>query len=284
MKHLITVLISVLPLATPSGVSANLKHESVAPYNKQLIIRVTEGGWGDVDVDDIQAVLYSTANELLKYFPKKRLNPIMVEYDKDGPITLYRKGPNGEYIIQLDVKGRYWAQFAYQFSHEFTHVLARYEDVRIDQNPNQWFEEALGVTASLFTLRKMAVTWRTEPPYPSWRSYAPALRRYADDRMNEKDRQLPSNMTLAKWYREIRNDLRSKDVALDESRDKQFVVASQLLPIFEQNPDFWEAISYLNLGKSDVSNSFENYLNKWYINSPEKHRRFIRKIIYMFVE
>lgn len=254
------------------------KSERLTPSANQLVIRVVKGGWGDAEVKDIEAVLYSTARDLLKYLPNRRLKPIIVEYDEDGPVTLYRKGPNGEYIIQLDVRGRYWAQLAYQFSHELCHVLSNYENLRVSENPNQWFEEALGETASLFTLRQMATTWKTSPPYPNWKSYAPSLFRYAEDRRTQNGRQLPSNMTLAQWYRANREKLRA-DYSL---RDKNAVVADQLLPLFEQYPQNWEAVSYLNRGEPDTTHSFEKYLNNWYLHAPEKRKGFISKVINMF--
>lgn len=246
--------------------------------NNQIVIRVSEEGWGDSNIEDIETVLYSTANDLLKYFPNKRLKPIIVEYDKNGPVTLYRKGFNGEYIIQLSAKDHYWSQFAYQFSHELGHVLSNYENTRIDENPNQWFEEALAETASFFTMRQMATTWKTSPPYPNWKSYAPSLYRYVENIRSNKNRQLPLNMTLAQWYKSNSKELR-EDYLL---RDKNGVAASQLLTLFEQSPQSWDAINYLNLGKPDATHSFENYLNNWYSYAPEKHKKFISKIINMF--
>jgi len=276
----LTFIVAFL-LATSTNGLANFDLSSVPSSKNQVDIRVTDGGWGDANVRDIQAVLNSAADELLKYFPDRHLNPIIVEHDENGPQTLYRRGPNGETIVQLDVEGTYWAQFSYQFSHEFTHILARYENVKVNQNPNQWFEESLCVTASIFTLRQMAITWRTSPPYSSWKSYAPSLRKYADDAMSKRGRQLPSNMPLAEWYEENESDLRSEAVDSSEARNKQFVVASKLLPVFEQNPGLWESVSYLNMKKSD-SSYFQNYLNNWYVSAPEKHKRLIRDITYMF--
>jgi hypothetical protein len=239
-------------------------------------IRVADGGWGDAQVVDIQAVLGSVADELIEYFPyRKNLNPIIVKHGQDAPIVLYKRGTNGEYIVHLNVEGTLWAKFAYQFSHEFTHILARYELNQTRQTRHQWFEESVCVTASLFTLRQMAITWRTTPPYSNWSSYAPYLREYADNEMSASGRQLPSGQTLAEWYKKNESALTTAD------RDKQVVVASKLLPIFERNPDLWESVSYMNLIDSG-SSDFQNYLNNWYISAPEKHKASIREIIYLF--
>jgi hypothetical protein len=286
MKKFISLAIIVifLPAISANGF-ANHTLSYVSSDNNQIIIKVIDGGWGNASVRDIQSVLYSTAEELLKYFPGKHLHPIIVEHDdEDGPITLYRRGPNNEYLIHLDVEDTNWAQFVYQFSHELTHVLARGENVKVNRHPNKWFEEVLCVTASLFTLRRMAVAQGAFPPYTGENNYAPFLRRYADYHMSKPRRQLPSTITLAQWYKEHAANLRSENVRSEEARNKQYIIASQLLPVFELHPDLWESISYLNLGQSDRSYSFENYLNNWYMNSPEKHKRVIREIINIFRE
>jgi hypothetical protein len=250
-----------------------------AKFPCQVVIR--DGGWGDANVMDIQLVLHSVANELLRYFPGRILNQIIVVHGESPPEVSYLRGPDGEYIVRLAVKGKYWAQFTYQFAHELIHILARYENTHVDEKPNQWFEESLCVAGSLFALKRMAVTWRTSPYYSNWKSYAPSLEKYADDSMSKSGHQLPPDMTLADWYNDNKSDLRSQDVNSCEARNKQHIVASQLLAIFKQKPDLWESIGSLNEGKPN-SFCFDNYLNNWYMNAPKKYQRSIREIIYLF--
>lgn len=277
----LTIIAATL-LSTPTRGAANLGLTRVGSGQNQFTILVTDGGWGDAPAREIQAVLYATADELLKYFPDRRLHPIIVEHDEAGPITLYRRGPHKEYIVRLNVEGKNWAQLAYQFSHELTHVLARGESLKANQHPNKWFEEALCVTASLFTLRRMAVTRSRVPPFPGWEEYAPFLGRYAEHHLGKPGRQLPPGVTLAKWYKENADNLRNRGERTADARTKQYVIASQLLPIFELHPDLWESVSYLNIGGPNRSYSFEEYLNRWHANSPEKQKRIIREIIDMF--
>ncbi|GAG03367.1 unnamed protein product, partial [marine sediment metagenome] len=142
------------------------------PAGTKLVIRVQPGGWGDAGVQNIQKLLLSAGNELWKHFPGRRLRPIIIRHSDSGPIVLFRQGPAGEYIVKLDAEGRHWAQFTYQFSHELCHVLTNYEKKASPKN--RWFEESLCEMASMFVLRRMAVTWQTSPPYPNWKSFAPA--------------------------------------------------------------------------------------------------------------
>jgi hypothetical protein len=65
-------------------------------------------------------------------------------------------------------------------------------------------------------------------------------------------------------------------------RDKNGVVASVLLPLFEAEPEHWAAVEHLNAGASKEPRSFQRYLADWQKSSPEKHRQFIRNIARQF--
>lgn len=237
-----------------------------------LTIRVTNDGWGEGRIQDIEKVLYSAAGEILAYVPNKRDLAIIVRHSEDRPRTLYQRGTNGEFIVLLTAKDRYWSQYAFQFSHEFCHVLAM--NSKATDNPNQWFEESLGETASMFALRRMAITWRSSPPYPNWKDYASSLHVYAQNRINQSHRQLPSGVTFEEWFEENEESLR-EDPYL---REKNGIVANKLLSLFEEEPDGWAAVTFLNLSQPSRAQSFEQYLNDWHARVPRKHESLIYKI------
>jgi len=239
----------------------------------KLSIRVMRDDWGDASTLDIRGVIASAAGELWKNFPERRLHPIIVQRSRRSPITLYRRGPKGEYLVKVTPKGRYWCQFAYQFAHEFCHILANYSH----KTPvaNKWFEESLCEMASIYAMRQMAVTWKTSPPYPHWKSYASAIQEYVDDLQKAEDK-LPEGKTLAAWYKENSAVLRKASCM----REKNRIVANSLLGLFEANPD-WVAIGYLNSGKA-ASDSLQDHLANWYRQTPAKHRKIVASIIKMF--
>lgn len=241
---------------------------AAASCGHKLVIRPAPKGRWDASLRDVEKILYSTARELWVYFPERELPPILVD-PKGGPIILFRRGPNGEYLVRLATGSTYWSQYTFQFAHEFCHILCNYTE---RANRNKWFEESICEMASLFVLRSAAETWKTDPPYPNWRSYGSALRKYADDRI--ADARLPENATLAAWYRSNAEEL-YENACL---RDKNRIVAGELLPLFEDAPEHWEAVTYLNASKPPPSQTFEDYLQSWHENSPEKHRKFIRQI------
>jgi hypothetical protein len=235
---------------------------------------VASDDWGGSPTQDIHAVLASTAKDILKFFPDRKLKPIIVEHGNGMPVTLYERGPNDETKIHINSAGLHWAQFSYQFSHELTHVLAGYERVEPNSPPNMWFEESLCMMGSLFAMRQMSETWKTSPPYPNWKDYAPHLRSYVDDVMNDPKHQLAADTTLAQWYQANKEKLKSTSTSGGEGRDMQLVIASVLLPIFEKTPENWPAIGYLNMKKTGNS-SFKEYLDAWQESAPQKYKPFV---------
>ncbi|MEA3368409.1 MAG: hypothetical protein U9R68_09885, partial [Planctomycetota bacterium] len=141
---------------------------------------------------------------------------------------------------------------------------------------NKWFEESVCETASLFALRRMAEVWKTDPPYPNWRDYAPHLREYAGNRT--KDARLPADTTLADWYARHADHLRKE--ACD--RPKNEIVAGALLPLFEEKPARWAAVQYLNAAAKPEPRSFGQYLAAWHANCPAAHRPFVRRVADLF--
>ena len=160
-------------------------------------IRVTDADWGGASLRDIVKVLNSTAEQLWPYAAQDRLDTIIVDRSLSGPIVLYRRGNEKQYLVRLDTHKTFWSQYAFQFAHEFGHIICGY---KAGDQSNQWFEESLCETASLFALRRMSEAWKTAPPYPNWKSYGPSFRKYAQDRIDEHP--WPKATSVAAWYHE----------------------------------------------------------------------------------
>jgi len=234
-----------------------------------LVVRVAPEGWGDAGTADIEKVLRSAGESLSEFFPGRKFPPLEVSRSTTTPITLFKRGREGEIRVKLNVEGRHWAQFAFQFGHEMGHVVCGFEEY---QNPNAWFEETLCEAASLFVLGRMAESWKERPPYPNWKDYAESLRKYREERM--ADSALPKGTSLADWFREREASLR-KDPT---QRDLNLKMAAALLPLFEEAPGRWAAVAALNAVRGDASRPFARYLSDWSRSAPANHREFIGKI------
>jgi hypothetical protein len=238
-----------------------------------LVIRVERDGWGDAGAEDIAKVLESAGEALRVRFPGRAFPPIEVSRSETDPITLFKRGPAGEIRVRLNVEGRHWSQFAFQFGHEVAHILCGNVEY---ENPNLWFEETLCEAASLFVLGRMAETWKAKPPFPNWKDYSDALAKYRRERMEKA--KLPEGKTLAEWFRAKEASLR-KD---PHQREANLAMASVLLPLLEESPERWEALGALNAIHGDASRPFRQHLLDWSKSAAEKHRAFIRKIAERF--
>lgn len=239
-------------------------------------IKLTTQDWGGAAPADVQAVLDSVISVISPYIAHHKLGTILIQRSEDAPRAVYEKGANGEYIVQIQASGNHWARIAYQFSHEMCHLMSNYDLAPNNISGQQWFEEALCEAFSLFTLERMATVWAENPPYPNWKDYAPHLREYSQNNLQEAHRQLPKGMKLSAWYQQNREVLRADPYAND--RDLNEVVSNQILPILSATPQGWAAINYLNLGETSKDLSLETYLNDWLKNTPPDLREPVSKI------
>jgi hypothetical protein len=139
-------------------------------------------------------------------------------------------------------------------------------------------EESLCETASLFALRAMSRTWQTAPPYPAWKSYAPWLDAYAQQRMARPEHRLAKGTSFADWVNEHQSALRRNSA----QRDWNTVMAIQLLPIFESQPRGWATITFLNRSSVSGDESLAEHLADWRARCPPDLRPFIDQLAAVF--
>src|SRR5271166_6114870 len=198
-----------------------------------LDIRVQSTGFGAASSEDINLLLQSAGLELWRHYPRTHLGGIDVYHRVDHPQTNFQRTPDGRIAIGLAARDTHWAQYSFQFAHEFCHALANFSDnpKRLAPCPPQanfWLEESLCETASLFTWRAMSRSWRTAPPYPAWRDYAPWLNAYAEQRLTLPEHQLPAGKSFLGWFQEHQPALRRNSLIWDWNT----IIAIQLMHLF----------------------------------------------------
>jgi len=274
-RHFLTTL-AAASLAAPRAARA-------IADSATLEIIVENGGWGKAAVPDIRAVLLSTANELWQHCPGQRLKPIRVYHRTDFPQTDFLHDWRGRVRIGLNCEETRWAQMIFQFGHEFCHTLAQHSSTALrgwhpPRHANLWFEESLCEASSLFVLRRLAVTWQQNAPYEAWRTYAPVIAKYASDRLAKPEHQLPANTPFLAWFRQNEAALRDNPVL----REKEVIVARQMLPLFEADPSGWAAACYLNLGTHQQGKPLAQHFSEWQYNSPMELRPFLNRLTALF--
>lgn len=288
------LLLGVLPGARLLAASATNEGPAAAAgaapkvspaAKRKLPMRVNLKGFGGADESDIKAVLRSAADEIWQYCPNTRLGDAgfeIVHRDK-SPITLHERSREGAIVVGLAAEGYMWSRYAYQFAHEFCHALISHSNDwrrlwRKTEHANQWLDEAFCETASLFSLRAMAQTWKTNPPFRNWKSYAPHLASYAQARMDNPKHRLPADTRFADWFAAELPGLRKAW----SQREKNTLIAQQLLPLFEAQPTGWESLTALKLGSREVDKSLAKHLTEWHANVPAEQRAFVGKVAAVF--
>ena len=238
-------------------------------------IRIDASGF-EASEADIRAIVTSAGRELWRFFPDYLIEPVVVTRGREGPISLYKRNETKEIVMRLDTGKTFWSQYAYQFSHEFCHVLCGYDK---DDRGNLWFEETLCETASMFTMRAMSKSWKSDPPYSNWKDYRDALRNYVDDiiRKRTKVHDIYAD-GLAAFYQKHHAALR-KDPT---QRDLNGAMAIVLLHLFEEEPTRWEAVRWLNSAPSPADETFNQYLQKWHTAVPKRHQPFVKTIAHLY--
>lgn len=242
-------------------------------------------GFGTAAEPDLRAVLTSAASEIWCHCPATswQLSGFYVCPNPESPITLFDHTADGRVSIGLNTQDTLWCQYAFQFAHEFCHALAGHSNdwrktwIR-GRKANNWLEESLCETASLFALRAMGKSWEKSPPYPNWRDYSAALTSYAADRLAATATALPAGTRFIDWFHQNQGAMRQTSTL----RERNNQVAAALLPIFEDHPAGWESLTAINLVDPAPENSLEDHLHAWHAKVPASQRAFVATLARVF--
>lgn len=270
---MIHIILAILLIACTPPATAEDKG---TPVNGSMPTYRVDSVAFKASASDIKAVCDSAGSQLWRHFSQYEIDPFLVQRGDSGPFFCYNKNARGELVILLATGGTYWSQYAYQFSHEFCHLLCGREN----KEPRyMWFEETLAETASLYALRAMSKEWETNPPYQNWKEYRDSLRTYADNiALGRTNVYAINEKGLANFYRTHKEALEREpcDRALNGA------MALVLLRLFEAQPEHWETLRWLNSSPPHQSKTFQQHLSEWRDAVPEEHKAFIEKIAGLF--
>jgi len=225
-----------------------------------------QGRWGDARMQDVRAVLEETRlSALMGMSPPTMGIPseIVVIGDPDADASTVRAESGDRAMMTLRMKGRFWAAAAYQFSHQFGHVITNGWD-RSDgaAGPSQWLEEALVEAVALINLQRMSVLWHFAPPYPHWDSHGETLARYAKNRLAELRAAAPS-VDLERdgktWFRDNEADL----ATLTDVDDLTGGLVAWLVAELRSAPGVGQSIPALNRWEERTALPVPDYLAAW---------------------
>jgi hypothetical protein len=263
LQPLVVIAVALLGL----GSTATRADQAMAAANVPTI-RVEGDGWGRVSGNEIEVVLRSVAMALLPASAPPLDHAIVVSRGSRVPAVLYDRSEAGEYRVLLHAHDSEWHLYVYEFAHEFCHILSNYGQYgdKVTRR-NQWFEEALCETASLFALTSVADRWQASPPTPQLAGSDRQLRWFFNLLINEEHRRPPAG-GFATWLRDNEQELRQDPY----QRKKNEIVANRLLTAFGADSSSWAALRYLNRDPGDPDCSLQELLDHWYrsANANEK--------------
>ncbi|MFD2628776.1 hypothetical protein [Oceanobacillus kapialis] len=153
--------------------------------------------------------------------------------------------------ILLSTAGNtYWAQNAYQLSHELCHHFIK---KKAPTGKNSWFEESICELASIYFLSEIASIWSVSS-IDTKSSYSSSITDYISNLLNSSlDIELKQlNIQSSVLYKEMNNS--------PYLRDENNQIANKILPIFKENPSLWKDV-YL-IRKLNVKD-LNSFFTKW---------------------
>ena len=253
-------------------------NNSPPPTGPKLYILLTQKGF-KTDPENFQVVCKSAAMAIARYYPKRQFKPILIPKADNGfPVKLDQRGPKGESQIMLSIgDGWMWNQIAYQFAHEFTHILIN--QGQPGSGPNHWINEAFCEAVSYQALKQMAKDWESHPPYPNWKGYAKHHNSYADKYLGE-GKARPESMEFVTWFRKYEKALRMGKRFPKYGLYKY--PAYQFFQIIKEDPNQLGAVAFLNFGLRNPGISTHQYLARWKTVLPAKHKPFADQVAAVF--
>lgn len=268
----IVAAVEIVGDSVPAGAehSYRKKEETMPARGAEdgVIVSVEGTNWSGGSPRDIRTLLGNVAQHLTMHLHDPLDAIIKVNYWPHYPMILMRLPGQTSYTILLTANGKRWAQFSYQFAHEFCHLLSGYE--QLHESANNWFHESICEMASLFTLKSMGKSWQAAAPYPNWHDYAKHLTQYAENVADTARMKTPTEEVFSVWLRTHEAEGRQDPYR----REGNSIVALLMLPIFEQAPQAWNAVRSLPV--SDAALSI--YLEQWKFAADPRDQVFINLI------
>lgn len=229
----------------------------VNKVHKNIYISDNEnfGNYNKTAINDIIKIIC----ENYKCFLQKESNEIncFIEYNDKYPMCC--KIQEGHLIFSSTEKD-YWAQWIYQFSHEYCHHIINGKFTS-EINGLIWFEETICELSSMFYLHLIANEWENSI-HERLRHFVPNLRSYLDDLLLQNYQYhtgLSPDVTFRVWLSDSLPLLQQPEY----HRNYYRAIASQMFPLFVENPFLWKIILYFgDMREWGSLNSLFEYIEK----------------------
>jgi transposase len=221
------------------------------------------GDWGASTPEDALVVLSRTREVCLtgiRLLSDDQPAALCVESRPPGPPYVWLQSSTRAHVV-VDGTARDWCRMAYQFGHEFGHVLCNsWQPDSLPLRPSHWLEESL---VEAFTLRGLALiadSWEQDPWLPSEAGYSKDLRRYREFLIGGyRNGAAGANQWLNGWFAD-------KRAALENALGGRAATGPALLMILGElvrDKGCVEDLPALNRWHSRAAVPVEDYLRLW---------------------
>jgi hypothetical protein len=101
---------------------------------------------------------------------------------------------------------------------------------------------------------------------------------YVERRLALPAHNLPAGTSFSVWFHQNQSALRQNS----DMRDRNTIIATRLLPIFESQPRGWQAVAFLNRGFSNPDESLAQRFIEWRSQCPDDLRPFVTRLAAVF--
>lgn len=188
----------------------------------------------------------------------------------DAPRAVINYLPK-EYRINLTSVGtRYYQQITFQLAHELTHHY-------VDPYTSNWFIESVAHAHSMLILTAMGNKWKTDAPYPNWRSSAQRFAEYRTNTIsNDLARMHLSSAELKGWIQTKMPELIKENKV---GRPEQAICAYLIEDVFLRHPKAWGALC--QLGAATQHNARTDF-TKWASLVTPEERPLVQELAEIF--
>ena len=192
---------------------------------------------------------------------------LLVDDHTSGPphIWLHFDGRPFAWMV-VDIGPRDWSKLAYQFGHEFGHVVCNLWERRgprpAPPDSSAWLEEALAEAFSIRGLALLANSWARDPPFPRDAAFAGAIREYRANLLGQYQRAAMAQgatVSLTAWFQANRGALEADAAITAEAR----VVVPAIVAAMEADPGCVEALGALYRWPRLGALPMQEYLRRW---------------------
>ncbi|HBC3519666.1 TPA: hypothetical protein ACVU5T_003740 [Vibrio parahaemolyticus] len=233
------------------------------------------GSWPDSESYIKTVLIDNIVNTFMDMVNKTSFPKLMISNDpnRDCPMVNFDKIADDRTLIFLSSKqGNLWSKIAYQLSHELCHVHANFAEQR--GHAFKWLEESLCELASFCNMLKMSRNWELSAPLPFMSVYAPSFNTYVQSMLKV----IPHQEQFSEWLNENLQSLKN-DACI---RDKNKIVALNLMPIFQRDNTAWRAVGYINKWPVSPEDGLQDYFDSWEMACPDELKATIREIGKLF--